>query len=251
MRRPLVAGNWKLNGSRAENTRLLTGVMAGLENEPACDVVVCPPFVYLDQVGGMLADSCIALGAQNLSAEASGAYTGEVSAAMLSDSGCRYVIVGHSERRALYGEADEVVARKFLAAQGAGLSPILCVGESLQERQDGITNEVISRQINAVMDLIDIRMLASGLVAYEPIWAIGTGQTASVEQAQEVHAHIRSIVSAHDAKIAAELRILYGGSVKGSNAGDLFAMEDIDGGLIGGASLDPVDFAAICSSTLS
>lgn len=249
MRRPLVAGNWKLNGSRSENTRLITGLMAELNNEPACDVVICPPFVYLDQVGGMLADSCIQLGAQNLSTEASGAYTGEVSAAMLSDTGCRYVIVGHSERRVLFEETDELITRKFLAAQGAGLSPILCVGESLQERQDGMTNAVISRQINAVLDQIDIQMLASGLVAYEPIWAIGTGQTASVEQAQEVHAHIRSIVSAHDAKIAVELRILYGGSVKGSNAGGLFAMEDIDGGLIGGASLDPVDFAAICSST--
>jgi len=249
MRRPLVAGNWKLNGSRAENTRLITGMMAQLDNEPACEVVVCPPFVYLDQVGGMLVDSCIELGAQNLSAEASGAYTGEVSAAMLSDAGCRYVIIGHSERRALYGETDELIALKFLAAHGAGLSPILCVGESLQERQEGVTKAVISRQINAVLDQIDIQMLASGLVAYEPVWAIGTGQTASVEQAQEVHAHIRSIVSTHDAKIAGELRILYGGSVKGSNAGDLFAMEDIDGGLIGGASLDPVDFAAICSST--
>ncbi len=248
MRRPLVAGNWKLNGSRAENARLLEGVLAGLGPESPCEAVVCPPFVYLDQVRSLLEGSAIALGAQNLSAEASGAFTGEVSAAMLRDMGCRYVIVGHSERRALYGETDELVARKFLAAHSEGLSPVLCVGESLQERQDGITNDVILRQVNAVLERVDIQMLSSSLVAYEPVWAIGTGQTATTGQAQDVHAYIRSIVSAHDAKIAAELRILYGGSVKGSNARDLFAMDDIDGGLIGGASLDPADFVAICKS---
>jgi len=248
MRQSLVAGNWKLNGSKADNARLVEGIVEGLGGTPACDVVVCPPFVYLGDVLGLLGGSPVRLGAQSVSAEVSGAFTGEVSAAMLRDIGCSHVIVGHSERRAGYGESDALVARKFAAACAAGLSPILCVGELPEEREQGITRDVIARQLTAVLDEVGVSSLAGSVVAYEPVWAIGTGRTATPEQAQEVHAHIRSIVAARDARIAADLRILYGGSVKGSNAAELFAMEDIDGGLIGGASLDPAEFVTICNS---
>ena len=248
MRRPLVAGNWKLNGSRAANVELLNAIRAGLAGRPRCDVMVCPPFVYLAEICAALAGSGILVGAQNVSAESSGAFTGEVSAAMLRDVGCTHVIVGHSERRALYGESDALVARKFQAAQAAGLQPILCIGETLKERQSGITEEVVTRQLSAVLDQVAIGHFARSVIAYEPVWAIGTGQTASPEQAQEVHARIRAIVAARDARIAAELRILYGGSVKGSNASALFAMPDIDGGLVGGASLDAADFLRICGA---
>jgi triosephosphate isomerase len=248
MRRPLVAGNWKLNGSRAANASLLTAVRAGLPPGRACDVMVCPPFVYLSEVIAALAGSGILVGAQNSAAEAAGAFTGEVSAAMLGDVGCSHVIVGHSERRALYGETDSVVARKFLAVRAAGLRPILCVGETLQERQAGVTQQVVSRQLAAVLDQVAIKEFATAVIAYEPVWAIGTGHTATPEQAQAVHAEIRAIVAARDARIACELRILYGGSVKGSNAAALFAMPDIDGGLVGGASLDAADFLLICNA---
>jgi triosephosphate isomerase len=246
MRKKLVAGNWKLNGSSEANRALLAGILEGLGDAAGAEVMVCPPAVYLSEVAGQLEVTPIMLGAQNVAAEASGAFTGEVSAAMLQDVGCTHTIIGHSERRSLYGETDEVVAAKFIAAQAVGLVPILCIGETQEEREGGVTMDVISRQIRVVLETAGISGFDEAVVAYEPVWAIGTGLTATPDQAQEVHAHIRSIISAADAKIGAELQILYGGSVKGANAAELFAKEDIDGGLIGGASLDAADFLAIC-----
>jgi len=246
MRTKLVAGNWKLNGSRDANQRLVSGILASAGEAAAAEILLCPPYVYLSQVGEQIVDSSIMLGAQDVAAQADGAYTGEVSASMLKDAGCSHVIIGHSERRALFGDADEVVAAKFEAAHEQGLTPILCIGESLEERESGVTMAVLDRQVGAVLDATGVEPFAASIVAYEPVWAIGTGLTATPEQAQEVHAHVRSIIAASDAKIAAGLRILYGGSVKGANAAQLFSMEDIDGGLIGGASLDPDEFLAIC-----
>ena len=246
MRRPFVAGNWKMNGSAAANKALLAGIKAGLADIKAAEVAVCPPFVYLSDVGEELLGTSVALGAQNLSEQSAGAYTGEVSSAMLLEMGCRYVIVGHSERRAIYGESDELVAKKFAAARKAGLIPILCVGELLDERETGITEQVIARQLDAVLALEGIAAFAQAVVAYEPVWAIGTGKTASPEQAQAVHAFIRNKLAAQDATIADKLRILYGGSVKAANAVELFGMADIDGGLIGGAALQAEEFLAIC-----
>ncbi|MCC7258179.1 MAG: triose-phosphate isomerase [Gammaproteobacteria bacterium] len=248
MGRALVAGNWKLNGSRTGNVALVRSIAAGLARDRTVEVVVCPPFVYLPDLAVTLDGTGIALGAQSVSAEASGAFTGEVSAGMLRDVGCRYAIVGHSERRALYGETDALVARKFAAAQSAGLQPILCVGETLAERNQGATEQVVRRQVEAVMNHVSVDDFATAVIAYEPVWAIGTGQTATPEQAQDVHAFIRGLVAARSGRIAAELRILYGGSVKGSNARALFRMPDIDGGLVGGASLDAADFLLICSA---
>jgi triosephosphate isomerase (TIM) len=246
MRSRLVAGNWKMHGSLAANQRLLDGLKTGLAAGDGTQYVVCAPYPYLAQVKAILSGTPIAWGAQNLSEHAQGAYTGEVSGAMLRDFGCRYVLVGHSERRALYGETDKQVAAKFQAAQGAGLIPILCVGESLQERESAVTEIVVGRQLAAILDSSGVGALAHAVVAYEPVWAIGTGRTASTEQAQTVHAFIRGIVGRRDAKLAAGLSIVYGGSVKAGNAKDLFAMPDIDGGLIGGASLVAEDFVAIC-----
>ena len=243
MRKKLVAGNWKMNGSLAENAALLAAIkpaLAGIE------AVVCVPFPYLAQVQTLLAGSSIAWGAQNMSEQGKGAYTGEVSASMLLDFGCRYVIVGHSERRSLYGESDELVASKYVAAQAAGLTPILCVGESLAERESGVTEAVVARQLDAVIKTAGVASLARAVVAYEPVWAIGTGKTASPEQAQAVHAFIRNKIAGLDAGVAAQLVIQYGGSVKGSNAAELMAKPDIDGGLIGGASLLADEFVAIC-----
>jgi triosephosphate isomerase len=211
--------------------------------------MVCPPLVYLSETRAALDGSAILMGAQNVSAESAGAFTGEVSAAMLREVGCSHAIIGHSERRALYGESDQLVARKFQAVHAAGINPILCVGESLQERQAGVTGEVVRRQLCAVLDKVPIADFASSVIAYEPVWAIGTGHTASPDQAQEVHSLIRSIVALRNARIATELRILYGGSVKGSNASALFSMPDIDGGLVGGASLDAGEYLMICSAT--
>lgn len=250
MRRPIVAGNWKLNGSRESNRTLLKALRAQLPAERSFDVLVCPPFVYLGEIADSLSGSGILVGAQNASAEAGGAFTGEISAAMLRDVGCTHVLVGHSERRALYAEDDDLVARKFAAVRAAGLCPILCVGETLQERQAGMTADIVGRQLAAVLDQVAVGEFSAAIVAYEPVWAIGTGQTASPEQAQDVHALIRGLVAARDARIAAGLRILYGGSVKGSNAAALFSQPDIDGGLVGGASLDPVDFLRICDAAL-
>jgi triosephosphate isomerase len=216
----------------------MAGVKAG--------VAVCVPFPYLAQAQAKLAGSAIAWGAQNMSQHAKGAFTGEVSAAMLKDFGCAYVIVGHSERRALYGESDEVVAEKFAAAQAAGLTPILCVGETLDEREGGITETVVGRQLDAVIAKSGVAALARAVVAYEPVWAIGTGKTASPEQAQAVHAFIRGKVRALDAAVADGLIIQYGGSMKPNNAAELLGQPDIDGGLIGGAALNAEEFLAIC-----
>jgi len=246
MRQTLVAGNWKMNGSLKANQQLLDAVKAGVEAGVNAKVVVCPPAVYLAQAAEMLTGSAISWGGQNLSPEKSGAFTGEISADMLLDLSCQYVIVGHSERRALYGETDEVVADKYAAAQAAGLIPILCVGELLEERESGATEAVVARQLDAVLAKSGVAALGAGIVAYEPVWAIGTGKTASPQQAQDVHAFIRGRVSEKDAVVAEKLQILYGGSVKPDNADELFAMPDIDGGLIGGASLEAEGFLAIC-----
>lgn len=248
MRRPLIAGNWKMHGSRAENAELIEALLLGLPGQTAAEIVVCPPFVYLWEVGRLLKSSSIALGAQSVCAESVGAFTGESSAAMLKDVGCKYVIVGHSERRALYEEDDELVARKFLAARSQALIPILCVGETLDERERGRTTQVVSRQLGAVIELAGVAAMAASVIAYEPVWAIGTGKNATPAQAQEVHAHIRAEVAARDAKIAADLRVLYGGSVKAANARELFAMADVDGGLVGGASLKADEFLKICAA---
>lgn len=247
MRRKFVAGNWKMHGSFQKNALLLDALKASVAGL-ACEVVVCPPCPYLAQAQVLLAGSDIGLGAQNVSEFATGAYTGEVSAAMLGELGCQYVLVGHSERRTIYGETDAIVAAKFAAAQANGLVPVLCVGEMLEERQSGKTSEVVSRQLSAVIDLLGVCALINSVVAYEPVWAIGTGVTASPEQAQEVHAAIRAQVAALDAGVANSLRVLYGGSVKGQNAAELFAQPDIDGGLIGGAALVASDFLAICQA---
>ncbi|HSY07535.1 MAG TPA: triose-phosphate isomerase [Steroidobacteraceae bacterium] len=248
MRHPLVVGNWKMHGSRAENARLIEEMIARFPAAPAALCVVCPPLVYLQDVARLLRGSAMALGAQNVCADAQGAFTGEVSAAMLKDVGCSYVIVGHSERRLLYRESDQAVARKFVAAQSKGLVPILCVGEQLAEREAERTQEVVARQLEAVLQLASVDSLASAVLAYEPVWAIGTGRNATPEQAQEVHAFIRAQLGARDAKIAPLTRILYGGSVKAANAAELFAMPDVDGGLIGGASLKADEFIAILSA---
>jgi triosephosphate isomerase len=242
----LIAGNWKMNGSLTESRQLVAALKAGVGTGGSGTMLLCPPFVYLPAVRDWLAGSSIALGAQNLSATVgTGAFTGEIAGAMLRDVGCTHVIVGHSERRALYGEDDAVVAAKFQAALAAGLTPILCVGETLDEREGGRTRAVIERQVKAVLDAAGVATFAKAVIAYEPVWAIGTGRTATPEQAQEVHAFIRGLVAARDATIAADLSILYGGSVKGANAGNLFAMADIDGGLVGGASLAAAEFLEI------
>jgi triosephosphate isomerase (TIM) len=248
MRRPFVAGNWKMHGSRAENAQLLDGLLQGLPAQASADIAVCPPYVYLWETARLLKSSVVDLGAQSVCTEAVGAFTGEVSAGMLKDVGCTYVIVGHSERRAIYREDDALVARKFLAAQSQRLVPILCVGETLEERERGNTKQVVQRQLSAVLDVAGVGSLAHAVIAYEPVWAIGTGKTATPEQAQEVHAYIRADIAGRDAKIAAGVRVLYGGSVKATNAREIFAMPDVDGGLIGGASLKADEFLKICAA---
>ena len=246
MRQPLVAGNWKMNGSRESARNLLEGINNGISQVAKAEVAVFPPYLYIPQAQEHLSGTDIAWGGQNLSTESSGAYTGEISAAMLLDFGCKYVIVGHSERRSYYGEDDALVARKFAVARAAGLVPILCVGETLEERERGITEEVVARQVDAIINLEGVAALDDGVIAYEPVWAIGTGVTASPEQAQEVHAFIRGRVAARDAEVAEGVRILYGGSMKPDNAAELISKPDIDGGLIGGASLQAEDFLANC-----
>lgn len=246
MRKILVAGNWKMHGSGGMTRDLIGGLIAALGDGPASDVAVCPPFVYLGEASGLVAGSRVMLGAQNLAVEESGAYTGEVAGAMLRDVGCHYVIVGHSERRSLYAESSELVAAKFVAAQRDGLEPILCIGETLEEREQGITRDVVSEQLRAVLATAGATAFENAVIAYEPVWAIGTGRTASPDQAQEVHAFVRGIMAEEDDTIANSVRILYGGSVKPSNARDLFSMPDVDGGLVGGASLDAEGFAEIC-----
>jgi triosephosphate isomerase (TIM) len=246
-RRPVVAGNWKMHGSRLENTRLIDALVEGLE-APRAEVLVCPPFTYLAELARVAREGGLAIGGQDVCAEAQGAFTGEVSAAMLRDVGCTHVIVGHSERRAIYREDDGLVARKFMAAQAQGLVPILCVGETLDERERGATEEVITRQLEAVLAVAGVQAFAAAIVAYEPVWAIGTGKTASPAQAQDVHALLRARIVAKDANIGGQLRILYGGSVKASNAHELFAMPDVDGGLVGGASLQADEFLKVIAA---
>lgn len=247
MRKKLVTGNWKMNGSLAANLDLLAAVKAGAAGM-AAEVSVCVPFPYLAQARSVLDGGHVAWGAQDVSAHAQGAYTGEVAAAMLVDFACRHVIVGHSERRAYHGESDDLVAAKTEAALKAGLTPIVCVGETLAEREADVTAAVVTRQLDAVIARVGAAGLAAAVVAYEPVWAIGTGRTASPEQAQEVHATIRARVAHADAAVAAGLRILYGGSMKPGNAKELMAQPDIDGGLIGGAALVAADFLAICAA---
>lgn len=246
MRPRLVAGNWKMNGTRAEILPLVRSLKDGLEPGLRAEVAVCPPFIYLPLVGDLLEGTPIALGAQDVCEEAAGAYTGEVSGPMLRDYHCRYVIVGHSERRQIYREDDGQVARKFSRALSSGLCPILCLGETLAEREAGNTEAVVERQLGAVLEESGAPALRAAVIAYEPVWAIGTGRNATPAQAQEVHAFIRGRIAERDPKTAASLPILYGGSVKGANAKALFAMSDIDGGLIGGASLSAAEFLCIC-----
>jgi triosephosphate isomerase len=238
MRTPLVAGNWKMHGNRASNRALLDAVLAGIESLEGVECAVCAPYPYLGEVAERLAKTRLAWGAQNLSEHAQGAFTGEVSAPMLAEFGCRYVLVGHSERRRLYGETDAVVAAKFATVLGHGMTPVLCLGETLDERDAGRTEQVVERQLLAVLNLSGRDCFRQAVVAYEPVWAIGTGRTASPEQAQAVHAFLR-------ARVLPETRIVYGGSVKPANARTIFTMPDVDGGLIGGASLVAGDFLAI------
>ncbi|WP_299944448.1 triose-phosphate isomerase [uncultured Microbulbifer sp.] len=244
MRISLVAANWKMNGNRAFAERFFTDLELG---DVSADVVVCPPFPYLSQAAQAAEKKgSFKVGGQNLSHEPDGAFTGEVSARMLLDCDARYVIVGHSERRGLYGETSELVAKKFVAAQAANLIPILCVGETLQERDQGRTLEVVASQLQAVKAVIEEKAWQRSVVAYEPVWAIGTGKTASPEEAQSVHKFIRTQMG----DVGLTVRILYGGSVKSANASALFAQADIDGALVGGASLDAKEFAGVCRAAV-
>ena len=251
MRDFLIAGNWKMNGSMASNAELTSGIIAGLPRAANVVLLICPPFPYLRAAAEQVAGSGLRLGAQNVSEQAPGALTGETAAVMLKDIGCEYVIVGHSERRAIMGESSATVAAKFRAAISAGLKPILCIGETLEEREAKRTKIVVSEQLDAVIELSGIESFADAVIAYEPVWAIGTGLTATPEQAQDVHQHIRSVVAAKDEAVAAGVQILYGGSVKGDNAAGLLSMPDIDGGLIGGASLDASGFLAIAEAAVA
>ncbi len=246
MRTPLIAGNWKMNGSLPSVIELVEGIKAGEAGK--AQLAVCPPAIYLMKVGGMLDGTDIALGAQNVCDRESGAFTGEIGASMLKECGCQYAIVGHSERRALYQESDELVARRFAMAVALGLVPILCVGETLEQREQGVTEEIVARQLDAVIEQQGVSAIGHSVIAYEPVWAIGTGQVATPEQAQAVHGFIREKLSALDTGVADKVQILYGGSMNPENAGELLSKPDIDGGLIGGASLKATDFLAIGQS---
>jgi len=248
MRDFLIAGNWKMNGSTAANAELVAGIVAGVPAGGGFSLLVCPPFPYVAAVVAQAEGSPVKVGAQNVSEHEKGAFTGEVAPGMLKDIGCDYVIVGHSERRALYGESSAQVAAKFVAAQAAGITPILCVGETLEEREAGATEKVVDEQLDAALEAAGIDAFGAAVIAYEPVWAIGTGMTATPEQAQDVHRHIRARLGALNAQIAAGVQILYGGSMKGENAAGLLAQPDIDGGLIGGASLKAGDFLAIAQA---
>ena len=237
-----------MNGTRDSIRALLGGLLPNLDANASGEVIVFPAFVHIELVAGLIAGSPVRLGAQNLAVHEKGAHTGEISGPMLVDMGCHYVLVGHSERRAMYGETDEVVAAKFSAAQQAGLTPVLCVGETLEEREADQTEAVIARQLDAVINASGIDALGNAVLAYEPVWAIGTGKTATPDQAQAVHAFLRERIAAKNANIAGSLRILYGGSVNGKNAADLLANADVDGGLVGGASLDAEAFSQICTA---
>ncbi|HWX00186.1 triose-phosphate isomerase [Collimonas sp.] len=247
MRRQLVAGNWKMNGSLVANAALLAEIKAGMASA-ACDMALCVPAPYLAQCQAELAGTAIALGSQDVSAHAAGAYTGEVAVSMLQDFACRYAIVGHSERRAYHGETDEAVAQKALRAVQAGVTPIVCVGETLSEREAGQTDAVVGRQLQAVLDVLDAAQVSKIVVAYEPVWAIGTGKTATPQMAQDVHLALRAKLAEKNSAAAVEVKILYGGSMKPDNAVELLAMPDIDGGLIGGAALKAADFLAIAAA---
>lgn len=248
MRTPLIAGNWKMNGSRSQTKSLIQGIKSGWQEDKDIEVLVLPVFVYLQEAHHLLNQTTIKLGAQNLYPGASGAFTGEVSGHMLKDVGCEYVLIGHSERRTLFHEGLPLVAAKFKAAVEAGLKPILCVGETKQQRENGATETVIREQIESAIELAGIDAFKDAVIAYEPVWAIGTGLTATPEQAQAVHLTIRDQIAQNHVDIAKRIRILYGGSMKADNAAALLAQPDIDGGLIGGASLDAGSFLAICDA---
>ena len=246
VRTPLIAGNWKMNGSTQRTQQLISSLCSGVADDDDRIMLLCPPYPYLHIAAEALKSKAIMLGAQNIAMEPdSGAYTGEVSGLMLKNFGCEYVIVGHSERRALYGETNEVVSNKFIIAQAQGLQPILCVGETLEERELGQTQAVVRRQIQKVIDSAGSAAFSSAVIAYEPVWAIGTGLTATPDQAQETHSFIRSLISEQDATIASLVQIIYGGSMKSENAKELLSMDDVDGGLVGGASLNAEEFLAI------
>ncbi len=247
MRRSLVVGNWKMNGTRSSAESLAKGIIAGLGSDIA-DIAICVPYVFLSDVGQIVKNTRLALGAQNVADKPSGAYTGEVSATMLKEFACKYALVGHSERRTYYGDTDQSVAARFCQAQEQGVIPVLCIGETLEQRQQEQTFEVITAQLDAVVELAGIAAFSNAVIAYEPVWAIGTGLTATDEQAQEAHHFIRQYLSAKDQTVAESIQILYGGSAKPDNALGLFAMPDIDGGLIGGASLDAESFLKIYHS---
>ncbi|MCO7521486.1 MULTISPECIES: triose-phosphate isomerase [unclassified Pseudomonas] len=246
MRRPMVAGNWKMHGTRASVVELTQG-LGNLSLPSGVEVAVFPPSLFINQVIDGLEGKGISVGAQNSAVQPEqGALTGEVAPSQLAEVGCKYVLVGHSERRQVIGESDEVLNQKFAAAQQSGLTPVLCIGETLAEREAGETLEVVGRQLSSVIDVFGIKAFANAVIAYEPVWAIGTGLTASPQQAQDVHAAIRKQLAAKDAEVAESVQLLYGGSVKAANAAELFGMPDIDGGLIGGASLNADEFGAIC-----
>lgn len=246
MRIPLIAGNWKMNGSVQSSHQLLSELCAKVDSYDDRQMVLCPPYPYLQLAANAIKEKPVMLGGQNLALESgSGAFTGEVSGEMLRDFGCKYVIVGHSERRMLYGETDRLVAKKFIVAQEQGLKPILCVGETLEDRESDRTSDVVKRQVKEVMVSAGLAAFSEAVIAYEPVWAIGTGQTALPDQVQKVHSIIRALIAEEDATIADNLRILYGGSLKSDNAREIFDMDDIDGGLVGGASLDVNEFLSI------
>ena len=247
MRQSLVVGNWKMNGTRASAKSLAQGIIAGL-GENNASIAICVPYVFIADITEVIKGTRLELGAQNVADKASGAFTGEVSASMLKEFGCQYALVGHSERRTYYGDTNTSVAARFCQAQEQNIIPILCIGETLEQREQNLTFSVVDEQLDAVIDLAGINALNAAVIAYEPVWAIGTGRTASDEQAQEVHQHIRQYIAAKDQNIAEKIQILYGGSAKPENAKGLFSMPDIDGGLIGGASLDAESFLKIYHS---
>lgn len=248
MRPPLIIGNWKMNGNSVENENLINTINTSCDSNGGIEVVVCPPLIYINQVSQLLSNSKIKYGAQNVSANSNGAYTGEVSSEMLHDIGCSYVLIGHSERRSLNNESNIDIAGKLLAAVQAQITPVLCVGETLIERQSENTFVVIAGQISEIIEQVGVKIFENVVIAYEPVWAIGTGETATPEQAQIVHALIRRQLAECDICISKNIRIIYGGSVNANNASSLFKQKDIDGGLVGGASLNANDFINICEA---
>lgn len=248
MKQSLIIGNWKMNGSLIENEKLLKTITTSLIFSEKVNVVVCPPFVYMTQVSQLLSQSKIKLGAQNVSAFEHGAYTGEISVAMLNELNCSYVLLGHSERRSIYHESNTQVADKFSAAVGAKITPVLCVGETLTQRQNDETFLIISAQIKTVIEQVGIQAFSQAVIAYEPVWAIGTGETASPEQVQTIHSKIRNQLAEYDVTVAKKISIIYGGSVNENNAKALFAQQDVDGALVGGASLNAASFINICQA---